>query len=218
MSRSNSDNPEKPKSVARVASKAVVEAASNPQGKGVVGFLQDWHESGPRSVVAKRSGQLLADYFTSLLVLSADFKFRPAFGRTYHLYREGSRWCLSLVSPGEWNTEDKQRNYVGACVLHEDSTWSIDPSDNLGRPGPVADALAEVYAGFLDRLQKKAPLEQELPFYEGRLPYYQRLFAAALSRSLRGSLIVGGQTGRSSEAWLSALPKDARRLLVRSDS
>lgn len=197
----------------RAASAAVLAGAPNPQGKGVVGFLQDWHESAPRAVVAKRSGQLLADYFTSLLVLSADFKFKPAFNRTYHLYREDARWCLSLISPDEWQSSAKRRGYVGACVLHEDSTWSIDPSENLGRPGPVTDALAEVYEGFIRRLRQPSPLEQDLPFYEGRLPYYQRLFAAALSRSLRGSLAVGGQTGRSGESWLKALPGDARRLL-----
>ena len=197
----------------RAASEAVRAGMPNPQGKGVVGFLQDWHQSAPRGVLAKRSGQLLADYFTSLLVLSADFKFKPAFGHTYHLYREQERWCLSLISPDEWRTSAKRRGYVGACVLHEDSTWSIEPSENLGRPGPVADALAEVYDGFIRRLRQPSPLEQDLPFYEGRLPYYQRLFAAALSRSLRASLVLGGQTGRAAETWLEALPGDAQRLL-----
>lgn len=217
MTRSRSDHTRAANtSLTRAASAAVRAAEPNPQGKGVVGFMQDWHESSPRGVVAKRSGQLLADYFTSLLVLSADFRFKPAFGRTYHLYREESRWCLSLVSPDEWNTQARRQGYVGACVLHQDSTWSIQPSDNLGKPGPVSDALAEIYAAFIERLQRDAPLERELPFYEGRLPYYQRLFAAALSRSLRESLHLGGQTGRPSKAWLDALPGDARRLLGRS--
>lgn len=186
----------------------------NPQGKGLVGFLQDWHYSSPRGVVAKPSGRILADYFTSLLVLSAEFKFKPAFGQTYHLYRDGARWLLSLVSPDEWNTAGKRNGYVGACVLHEDSTWSIEPSDNLGTPGPVSDALADVYEGFVERLRQKSPLEAGLPVYESHMPYYQRLFAAALSRSLNGSLQAGGQTGRTLDAWLATLPRDVNRLLA----
>lgn len=185
----------------------------NPQGKGLVGFLQDWDYSTPRGVVAKPAGRLLADYFTSLLVLSAEFKFKPAFGQTYHLYRTDSRWILSLVSPNEWNTREKQMGYVGACVLHDDSTWSIEPSDNLGRKGPVSDALADVYDGFVDRLRNRMPLEDGLPVYEGRMPYYQRLFAAALSRSINASLVAGDQTGRPLEPWLASLPGDVSRLL-----
>lgn len=175
--------------------------------------MQDWDYTRPRAVVAKRGGQILAEYFTALLVLSADFKFKPAYGQTCHLYRIDSQWQLSLVSPDEWNTDEKYRGYVGACVLHDDSTWTIEPSDNLTRPGPVVDGLAEVYDGFLDRLNRKAPLEQELPFYEGNLPYYQRLFAAALSRSMRESLFAGSQLGRPAEEWLQRLPQDVQKLL-----
>ena len=190
--------------------------APNPQGKGQVGFLQDWHYSSPRAVVAKPSGQLLADYFTSLLVLSADFKFKPAFGTDYFLYRDEPRWTLSLVSPEEWNTPDKKAGFVGTCQLHEDSTWSIEPGDNLARKGPVADAVGEFYEGFIEKLQTRAPLEDELPVYEGNLPYYQRLFAAALSRSLKYSMVQGGQLSRESLQWLETLPGDAGRFLLAS--
>lgn len=192
--------------------------APNPQGKGLVGLLLDWQYSRPRGVVAKPPGRVLADYFTSLLVLSADFGFKPAYGQTYHLYREGSRWRLSLVAPHEWRSAEKKQAYVGACVLHDDSTWSIEPSGNLGKPGPLADALVDVYAGFLERLGRDGTLEDELPFYEGRLPYYQRLFAAALGRSLRGSLALGGQSGRPGAEWLASLPRDARKLLARGET
>ena len=49
----------------------------NPEGKGHNGFLLDWYQSEPRGVVAKPRRQLLAEFFTSMLVLSAAFKFRP---------------------------------------------------------------------------------------------------------------------------------------------
>ena len=58
------------KSIIRGGSSAVI-ASPNPQGKGQIGFLLDWAYSGPRAVVAKPAPQLLADYFTSLLVLTS---------------------------------------------------------------------------------------------------------------------------------------------------
>lgn len=186
----------------------------NPQGKGVVGFMLDWHYSSPRGVVAKSSPQLLAEYFTSLLVLSAAFKFKPAFETSYYLYCGEPQWALSLVSPDEWKSAEKTETFVGTCVLHADSTWSISPSDNVSRPGRVLDAIVDFYDGFVLRLKTAKPLEDELPFYEGRLPYYQRLFAAALSRSLKGSLTIGGQLSVESRQWLENLPRDAGRLIA----
>lgn len=189
-------------------------AAPNPQGKGQVGFLRDWHDSSPRQVATKPSGRILTDYFTSLLVLSADFKFRPVFESDYYLYYVGGRWSLSLLSPSDWNTVEKDEAFVGTCTMHADATWSIAPSENLTVQGPVADAIAGFYRAFVDRLNVANPLEGELPFYAGDLPYYQRLFAAALSRSLQLSLRYGGQSEIPSRDWLSQLPTSGRRLLA----
>ncbi len=204
------------KSVTRKRSSALAEAgaAPNPQGKGHVGFLLDWAYSSPRGVVAKRAPQLLADYFTSLLVLSSAFKFKPVFGKDYYLYVDGSNWSLSLVSPDEWNADAKRRAFVGKCMLHPDSTWSIAPSENIGTQGPVSDALAAFYDSFIDKLQSDQVLEDGLPVYEPTLPYYQRLFAAALSRSMKGSMAEGNQLGLSAEAWLTRIPRNVHGLLV----
>jgi hypothetical protein len=199
---------------ARNASVAAQVGAPNPQGKGLVGFLLDWDYSSPQAVVTKRPARLLADYFTSLLVLSAAFKFKPVFNKDYFLYREDSDWRLSLVSPDEWGSEKKRQAFVGTCVLHDDSTWSIRPSENLGVPGPVTEALAAFYEGFLQKLNSTQPLEADLPVYEGHLPYYQRLFAAALSRSIRTSMTRGGQLEVGARDWLRHLPGDAKRLLA----
>ncbi len=188
-------------------------AAPNPQGKGQVGFLLDWHYSAPKTVAKKPPAQVLADYFTSLLVLSAEFKFKPVFATNYYLYYAESKWSLSLLSPDNWNRRDKRRAFVGTCALHDDATWTIDPSENLSMPGEVADAIAEFYAAFVAKLDTPHTLESGLPFFEGGLPYYQRLFASALSRSLRLSMIYGGQTAIGGREWLAQLPQQAVRLL-----
>ena len=53
----------------------------NPEGKGLSGLLRDWQLSQPRGVVAKPRRQLLVEFFTSMLVLSAKFKYRPVVGK-----------------------------------------------------------------------------------------------------------------------------------------
>jgi len=193
---------------------ALAEARPNPQGKGQIGFLFDWAYSSPRGVVAKRAPQLLADYFTSLLVLSAGFKFKPVFGKDYYLYVDNESWSLSLVSPDEWNNDARRRDFVGKCVLHDDSTWSIEPSENVGRQTSIDDALAGFYEGFVGKLRSSQALEDDFPVYAAGLPYYQRLFAAALSRSLKASLSKGDQLGLGAETWLLKMPRDAYRLFL----
>lgn len=188
----------------------------NPQGKGLIGLLDDWAKSQPRGVVAKRPGRILADYFTSLLVLSSDFGFKPVHGKTYYLYLLDGAWRLSLVSPEEWKSDEKDSGFVGACVLHEDATWSIAPSDNLGRTGPVAEALAAVYRAFVEKLSANTCLEHGLPVYESQLPYHRRLYAAALARSIGGSLALGGLEGRGIDDWLDRLPDNSYQLLERA--
>ncbi len=46
---------------------------ANPDGKGVSGVMQDVYATTPRDLVAKPRRQILAEYFTSMLVLSAQF-------------------------------------------------------------------------------------------------------------------------------------------------
>jgi len=180
-------------------------APANPQGKGVTGLLLDWDHTRPRGAVAKPAAQLLADYFTSILVLSAAFKFRPVVGQAYYLYRLDREWSLSLISPFEWNSERRQA-YVGKCELHPDMTWTISPSDGLAdRPSAVV-AIKDFHEAFVAKLQSDIPLEKMLPTYVAEFPYYQRLFASALSRSLRASMTMGGQLSIKAGDWLRELP------------
>lgn len=178
----------------------------NPQGKGVIGLLLDWDHTQPRGAMAKPAPQLLADYFTSILVLSATFKFKPVVNQEYYLYRLSEEWSLSLISPFEWNSERRQ-SYVGKCELHPDMTWTISPSDDLAdRPAAIA-AITSFHEAFVSKLQSDLSLEEMLPTYVAEFPYYQRLFASALSRSLRSSMTIGGQLSIKGFDWLRELPR-----------
>jgi hypothetical protein len=59
-------------------------------------------------------------------------------------------------------------------------------------------------------------LEEILPFYAGKLRYYQRLYASALSRSMRAAVILGDQTSTSCREWQMLLPRSKIDLLVDS--
>jgi hypothetical protein len=162
----------------------VPKVAGNPEGKGDHAFLTDWCATEPRGVVAKPQRRVLAELFTSMLVLSASFKYRPVPGGSNYLYWIDGRWSLSLIAPYEWSDE-RRAGFAGTCVLQRDMTWTI------------------VFAAMLDT---DLTLEEILPFYVGRLDYYQRLFASALSRSVTAAVMRGGQTAISCRQWQMQLP------------
>ena len=185
----------------------------NPEGKGVHGFLSDWRATEPRGVVAKPGRQVLAELFTSLLVLSASFKYRPVPGHSNYLYWVDGQWSLSLIAPHEWS--DKRRaGFAGTCVLQGDMTWSISPSRRLLEHGPLAGAVRRFFAAFAEMLDTDLTLEQILPDYAGRLPYYQRLHASALSRSVREAVVRGDQAATSCRRWRMQLPRLEQELLA----
>ena len=74
-------------------------AAGNPEGKGLNGFLLDWYRTEPRGVIVKPRRQVLAEFFTSMLILSANFKYKPAVDVTNYLYFVDGEWLLSLIAP-----------------------------------------------------------------------------------------------------------------------
>jgi hypothetical protein len=185
----------------------------NPEGKGVNGFLLDWHESEPRGLVVKPERQVLAEFFTSMLVLSAQFKYKPVVGVSNYLYWIKGEWTLSLISPEEWSDE-RQQGFVGTCVLQHDMTWTIDPSTILAEEGPVAEAIGRFYDAFVETLDTDLTIEEILPFYVGKMPYYQRLYANALSRSIRGAVTLGDQRTMKCREWQRLLPRLERVMLV----
>jgi len=189
-----------------------VKADGNPDGKGLSGFLRDWRDSQPGTVVAKPRNQVLAEFFTSMLVLSAGIRFRPSVGAEYYLYWIDGEWSLSLIAPGEW-TDERRAGFAGTCVLQRDMTWTITPSEQLSGENAVSDAVCNFYDAFIRKLHTELALEEILPSYVNGLPYYQRLYASALSRSLRATITLGDQAATSCRQWLTVLPQRQNILL-----
>ena len=177
----------------------------NPQGKGLTPVLDQWRSLQPAAVAAKPPRRILADYFTTLLVLSAEFRFKPAVGNNYHLYLRKGRWRLSLVAPAEWGARDAGE-YLGRCELQADMTWRLDPVTDLDERKELTQALKAFHDGFVSLLDREEVLEDSLPFYVRDLPYYQRLLAAGLASSLKQSLRLSGLTGSSGRHWLAGTP------------
>jgi hypothetical protein len=184
----------------------------NPEGKGVNGFMLDWHRSAPRDVVAKPRQQVLAELFTSMLALSAAFKYRPAVGQRNYLYWINEHWSLSLIAPHEWSDE-RRAGYAGEVTLQRDMTWTIKPSEDLAEKELVAQALGQYHDAFIESLDNEHTLAEVLPFYVRHLPYYQRLFASALSRSLRTTIRKGDLAAASCRHWLAQAPRRQLALL-----
>lgn len=187
----------------------------NPDGKGAHGFLDDWRGTQPSGVVAKPQRQVLAELFTSMLVLSSSFKYRPVPGCSNYLYWIDGQWTLSLIAPQEWSYKRRDR-FAGTCTLQRDMTWTIVPSDRLVEDSPVSGAIRRFFAEFAGMLNTDLTLEEILPFYVGRLPYYQRLFANALSRSVSAMVTRGNQASISCRQWRMQLPHLNNELLTYS--
>ena len=194
----------------------VAKTDGNPEGKGVSGFMTDWYKTEPRGVIAKPQRQVLAEFFTSMLVLSAKFKYEPVIGAPNYLYWIRGEWLLSLIAPHEWNDE-RRAGFAGTCVLEHDMTWTITPSELLSEDNDVSNAVARFYDGFAHMLDTDLTLEEILPFYVGKLTYYPRLFSSALARSIRGAVILGDQTNIRCSEWQMLLPRLERVMLVRKD-
>ena len=180
-------------------------AGGNPDGKGAHGFLEDWRATEPRGVVAKPQRQLLAEFFTSMLVLSASIRYRPAPGCSNYLYWIDGQWSLSLIAPHEWS-EERRAGFAATCVLQRDMTWTIVPSDRLAEDSPATDAIRRFYEAFAEMLDTDLTLEEILPSYVSSLHYYQRLYAGALRRSLFSAVTRGGQASESCRHWRMQLP------------
>lgn len=194
-------------------SELVVASGGNPDGKGANGFMLDWYRTEPRGVAVKSQRQVLAEFFTSMLVLSASFKYKPAVGVVNYLYLMDDEWNLSLIAPEQWS-QQRAAGFAGLCILQPDMTWTIDPSDQLLARGPLSAAVSRFFDAFADTLDTDLSLEEILPFYVRQMPYWQRLHASGLARSIRGTVTLGDQTNIKARDWRLALP-DARKLLLR---
>ena len=131
---------------------------------------------------------------------------KPAVDVENYLYFVDGEWLLSLIAPEQWSERHKH-GFVGTCVLHRDMTWTIEPSERVGEQNTVTDAIAGFYDAFAETLDSDLTLEDILPFYVRRMPYWQRLHASAMSRSLRGTVTLAGQRDIKCRHWQALLPK-----------
>jgi len=165
----------------------MLEKIANPQGKGMVGVSDDLRACTPMHVCAKSFAQWLADYFSSSLVLNAHFKFKPVVGNNYYLYLKNKQWKLSLIEPVAWLEHDAGI-FFACCMLHSDMSWSVEPRDDWQDQSLLHNAVMQLQQVFLQSLDNESSISKQLPFYLAQLPYYQRLGANALARSLKLSL------------------------------
>jgi hypothetical protein len=189
----------------------------NPQGKGLVPVLDAWQSVQPAAVAPKSAPRLLGDYLVSLLVLSAEFSFKPVPGKPYYLYWREGGWQLSLISPAEWGLR-LPGECLGECQLGFDMTWHLTPQPETVFSAELQRAIEQFTANFGEHLASADALEDTLPFYVRQLPFYRRLLATGLAISLKHSIQASGQLGYTGHAWLQRVSGPLPQLLALSTS
>ncbi|MDG2036440.1 MAG: hypothetical protein P8J42_07515 [Pseudomonadales bacterium] len=183
----------------------------NPQGKGVVPLLAAWESMSPLTVANKPAGRILGEYFTSLLILSAEFSFKPVPQKSYYLYwkpalaannKPTAPWRLSLIEPDRLGDLDLGV-YVGRCILQYDMTWSIELAEALHQHSELIEDLHQFHQHFQATNNDEESLETHLPFFVEQLPFYRRLAATALSSSLSRSIQASELDNIPARQWLA---------------
>ena len=180
----------------------------NPQGKGLVPLLAALSDAG-RSIVVppKQVQQVSGELFTSLFVLESRFGFKPVVGRTYWLYRKAGVFELSLLAPEQWSAL-VYGQYIGACALHNDLTWTLTLSEAALADPLLMRYIAQRREEFEQELQSAASVDDLLPVFRAELPFYQRVFASALAGSLGASMQSAGIRGLSYQEAVGLLEVD----------
>tara|TARA_R110002049_G_scaffold13509_3_gene58865 strand:+ start:217647 stop:218255 length:609 start_codon:yes stop_codon:yes gene_type:complete len=160
--------------------------AANPQGKASLRTLIDIDASTPLLVRERNIPQWVSDYFTSLLVLSAKFSFKPVLNKEYYLYFHSNDWKLSLIEPQLW--KNCPYTYFGKCKMHEDRVWSLEAKEDWQNSTQLKETIKNIRKDFFDLLNTDIPVVNSLPYYSSTLNYHQRVAANGLARSLKQSL------------------------------
>jgi len=183
----------------------------NPQGKGAVPLLGAWESMTPLTLANKPADRILGEYFTSLLILSAEFSFKPVPNNNYYFYwkpsppvnnKPISPWRLSLIEPERLGNLDLGI-YVGRCVLQYDMTWSIELTATLVNHSDLLADLQQFHHDFQTTNNDEQSLESHLPFFVEQLPFYRRLAATALSSSLSRSIQASQLDNLPASQWLA---------------
>jgi hypothetical protein len=185
----------------------------NPQGKGLVPILESLMQTRKNlAVPAKDILQIANELFTSLFVLNSRIKFKPVIGRTYWLYRKDRIYALSLIAPEEWSPS-KYGQFIGACKLQPDLTWTLELSDQCRGDRELMEEIARQRERFDQKLKAAGHIDDLLPVYVATLPFHSRVLASALAHSLRQSMQKGGISGLDfSQARKKMLPAETRPL------
>lgn len=179
---------------------------ANPQGKGLVPVLESLANSRALiTVPAKHIEQISSELFTSLFILHSQFQFKPVVGKQYWLYLRDHKFHLSLISPQEWGGTSFGA-CIGECVLQQDITWTLTLDNMAASDERLMTLIESRRAEFEQDLNSVDAIEHVLPFYLERLPFYQRVYAAALASSLKGSMIKSGIQGLSYVQAQKCLP------------
>lgn len=165
---------------------------ANPQGKGVVTLFNEWHAPG---VVSEQRDlpTLVKDYLLSLMVLSAKFKFRPVPNKDYYLYLKNGELIMTLIEPEK--SGERFGQFVGSCFLKPELTWTVEFSEQSKTDIDIQTYIQNFYAGFEAHHDQNVDLLSLLPFFEESLPFYARMYANGLAKSIEqgmNSLGMGG--------------------------
>ena len=164
----------------------------NPQGKGLSTVLDGLTRSRARvSLPPKQLDQVSSELFTSLFVLHARFDFRPVVGKPYWLYYMDAEFRLFSTAPQQWAT-GRPGKYIGECVLQEDVTWTINLDEQVASEDWFINLVESQRQGIEKSLQEAEHLEDAMPYYLGKLPYYSRLLAYGVGTSLKASMQRAG--------------------------
>lgn len=153
----------------------------NPQGKGHIPLLAAHRQLQPYQPKPKDPEAMLEQLFSSMLVLNSHFSFRPVVGNAYYLYLKNHRWQLSLIEP---ETTNRLGEYFGECRLQPDMTWKITQSAMAIDSPTLQNGLLQFADGFQHWLSSDDCFQDKLPFFVERLPFYPRLAAAGLAKSV----------------------------------
>ena len=86
-------------------------------------------------------------------------------------------------------------------------TWTITPSELLAEENAVSEATGRFYDAFAESLDTDLTLQEILPFHISKLGYYPRLYASALSRSIRRSVNMSALVSNNCRDWQKLMPQ-----------
>ena len=50
--------------------------------------------------------KLIDEVYWNNIIYNIELKFKPVIGSNYYLYREGSKYIISIIGPDEWKKEE----------------------------------------------------------------------------------------------------------------